>query len=221
MLSNFSVAFRLTLSFLLMGFIVLLLGLLAFNSLSQLRVAGKEIEDHSLPAIQLVGEMNQSFMFIRYLTLRTTLADDNQQIRGYAERIQQTREEMLAAERRFAALPINVAERRVFENLQAETGRYIQAQQTLIEILLAGRRDTAIQHIDDVLIPRASSITQLLGEIVTLNNADAAKAARTSAQTYQLARSVIIAAVVIAALLTALFAWVLSHSILRPVVVVQ
>lgn len=217
MLRNYSIALRLGGSFVLMGLIVLGLGLLAFNSLSELRRDAEILEDDLLPGTQLVGQINHNFMQVRYLTLRSILAETEPQIRDYARRIQQARDNVQQAGERFAALPASAAERQLFESFQAELNRYIQAQQGVIDQLLAGRRSAALVQLDEVLDPVAQKVSQTLLDIVTLNAEAANEAAIHADQVYSRARHVVIVAVLLAAFFTAFLAWVLSRGILGPI----
>lgn len=217
MLRNYSIALRLGGSFVLMGLIVLGLGLLAFNSLSELRRDAEILEDDLLPGTQLVGQINHNFMQVRYLTLRSILAETEPQIRDYARRIQQARDNVQQAGERFAALPASAAERQLFESFQAELNRYIQAQQGVIDQLLAGRRSAALVQLDEVLDPVAQRVSQTLLDIVTLNAEAANEAAIHADQVYSRARHVVIVAVLLAAFFTAFLAWVLSRGILGPI----
>ncbi|AQZ94700.1 methyl-accepting chemotaxis protein [Halopseudomonas phragmitis] len=217
MFRNYSIALRLGGSFVLMGLIVLGLGFLAFKSLSELRRDAEILEADLLPGTQLIGQMNHSFMQVRYFTLRSILAETDQQIRDYARRIQQARDDVQHAGRNFAALPAGAEERQLFESFQAELNRYMQAQQGLIDMLLADRRPAALVELDNVLDPLAHRVSQILLDIVVLNSQVADEAAVHADQVYSRARNVIIAAVLLAAFFTAFLAWVLSQGILRPI----
>ncbi|MCL5042237.1 MAG: methyl-accepting chemotaxis protein [Gammaproteobacteria bacterium] len=217
MLRNFPIAARLGAGFAAIGLIVVILGSLALNSMGNIRDRGQEVDSYWLPNLQMIGGLSQSFMRVRISTLRIVLAETESDINRFDNTTSELMGQMQQNEQRYEALLNSPAERQLLERFKQAKTSYINAQRGLVEHIRAGRTGAAMELVNDVLYPQADAVTQALIALEDYVIAGAGAAANASQAEYNAAVRLVIIAIVLAALLTVILAWVLTLSIVRPI----
>lgn len=97
---NVPVAVRLAGGFAAVALIVLLLGLLAIQGMSNMRAEAEKVEKIWLPSLQSIGGFNQDFMRFRIFTLRAMLAEDPREIQQLDQSMREVLNNLERAEQR-------------------------------------------------------------------------------------------------------------------------
>ncbi|PAU87939.1 methyl-accepting chemotaxis protein [Pseudomonas sp. WN033] len=217
LLRNYSIAARLAAGFAVMAVIVLLLGMLGMREMGQMRQQAEEVDSHWVPGMQLINSFGQSFMRVRIFTLRIMLDEDGSDAARLNTQINEMTRQIDADRQRYAALISYPDEQRLFEQFNRGYESYMAAQREAVDLALNNRFDLAMQHVDRVLNPQADQVTQALLALERYTVEGVGAAADESAASYSSARSMVIVAVILAALLTVLLAWTLTQSIIGPI----
>ncbi|MDF3172120.1 methyl-accepting chemotaxis protein [Pseudomonas sp. ER28] len=213
-LRNINVGTRAVWAFGLMGGIVLLLGLFALKQMGLIRDEASEISRQWLPSITAIGTLNQDTLRIRTHTLRL-LVD-----RSHAEETRATINQLLDG---LQPLEEAYAQSMVLENEKAIFERYLRSRQhfekTLREILQlesSGQLEQSLTLFSTQLGDAASEMSELIRDLVSINNEQALQSARDADEIFGMARAWMIVTIVLAGLLTFLLAWVFTRSIVQP-----
>lgn len=216
-LRNISIATRLAGGFLAMAIVVLLLGVMSFRETDNIHEQTQEIETLWVPSLRELASINQDFMRYRIFTLRSVLSDSTQDIQQQRQRMSTLAQSLGETESAYAAIVIDPAMQRAFEEFRAQRQRYMSAAGELASELDAGNRETALQMLDGQLNPIADAATAQLIRLEELIVAGADAAAERAAHSYRSAIRQIVIAIVVAIALTLLLAWLLTRSIIVPI----
>ena len=216
-LRNVSIATRLAGGFLAMAIVVLLLGIMSFRETDNIHDQTQEIETLWVPSLRELASINQDFMRYRIFTLRSTLSDSAEDIQQQRQRMSTLAQSLGEAESAYAAIVIDPAMRRTYEEFREQRQRYMAAAGELASELDSGNRQGALQMLDGQLNPIADAATAQLIRLEELIVAGADAAAEQAAQSYRSAIRQIIIAIVVAIVLTLVLAWLLTRSIIVPI----
>jgi methyl-accepting chemotaxis protein len=215
-LRNINIAPRAALSFSLIAVIVLLMGLFALNQMSGMRQEALEIDEHWLPSILTLGELDQSMQRTRALTLRLTIQRDNATQRATMAQLQEIRSGLEALHAKYHDLIASSDEQAAFTRFQESQQKYFGEQQQIIARLQAGDSEGAIEVMDGQINSHADAMTSALLSLRAINVQGASAAADYFTVVYERAVLGVIVVIMVAALLTVLLAVFFTRSIVQP-----
>src|SRR5690606_29386134 len=216
-LRNISIAARLTGGSVAMAVVVLLLGFMALRETSSIHDQTIEIEQVWLPNLQELHSLNQNFMRYRIYALRSLLSTDPEDISQQRQRMGTLEQNLMEAEAALDQAITAPHPQRIFDDYHQQRLNYMTVAGEMAVELDAGKRERALQILDQQLNPIADAATAQLIQLETLIIAGANTAAAQSEQSYQSAIRQVILAIVIATALTLLLAWLLTRSIIAPI----
>jgi methyl-accepting chemotaxis protein len=215
-LRNLSIRHRLLAGFSVVGILLLLLGLMSFNAMKQLRQTTVQLESNIVPTLAVLGELNLSFAQMREFTLRLFLLDEPAEQAKQLQKISELNQQIEQDLTKYKVLIAIDGEQQAFDKAYKNYQLYLQGQTRLINLLQQNDRLQATELQDNEMGPLGDQITTGLRELKQLNQDFAATEAKTSLAAFDTMRWQMIGLVVLALLLAAVLATVLTNSITRP-----
>lgn len=213
---NIKIGIRLALGFGILALILLVQGIFGLGSMSSMNNQTKEMTGIWIPALNAVADLNLALMRYRVNTLRLVV-DANPAAVARAEANLRTRDQELEqALSAFERVITEPEERPLFEKLKQVKSSYIQNGGRVLAAMKAGDTRSAVTIVDTELNVLADEMTKLLLELGKINRDGAEESAQASAEAYSGAQTLVIVSIVIALLITAVLAIVVSRSIVIP-----
>ncbi|MBX8487710.1 methyl-accepting chemotaxis protein [Pseudomonas cichorii] len=215
-LRNLGIASRATLGFALIALIVVLLGLLSLQKLQSLNQSSSDIGKVWLTSTRLLGEMADTttrFRTMSYFILVNRSKADVDKAEARLNTLTQKANQIADS---YTSLISTPEEAETFKQFKGALQSYLQAQDRLRKISLAGDTDQINGLIVGDLKVYSDQMAPLLEKLIALNTAGANKAVEDASDQYQNSRFIIVGMIIAAALLTVLLAVLLTRSIVRP-----
>lgn len=211
---NMNVSRRSALGFGLIGATLILLGLFAIQKMSQMRAEAEQLSDVWLPSIVALGELNQHTLRTRIHTLRLVL--DPSRVEENRATLSEFREGLRQYEEAYQRTINLPREQELFENYRRARKAYENVLAEVTELERQGQVEAAIEVIGSKLNAAGTELNESLHTMVAFNGEQSMLSAQTSAEIFQTSRMWMIVTLVVAALITALLAWVFTRSIVQP-----
>lgn len=215
-LRNLPIRNRLLAGFSMIGALLLLLGLMSFNAMKQLRQTTVQLETNIIPTLVELAELNLNVTRIQEFTLRLFLAENSAERAEPLSKITELKSLIEQEMRRYEKLIVIDGEQQVFDEVNKNYQLYLQGQAQVISLLEQGDQAKAVDLQDHQMGPVANQITAGLQRLMQLNSEFAKTEAATSQAAFEQQRWQSILLVVFALLLAAVLATVLTNSIIRP-----
>ena len=214
-LRNLKIAPRAGLGFASLALLMLILGVFSLLQMGQMQRQSAEVNDNWLPSIQSLGEMSQSILRIRALTLRLLVNRDAQSLSQNEQRLQALKTELEDAQQRYEKL-IGDTERAAYERFKQAQSSYLSEQQQIVALSRQDQLDEALAVANGPLGQHADAMAKALTELTELNQRGAATAAEESNAAYGSAVRMVLGMLLVAASVTLVLAVMLTRSIVRP-----
>lgn len=215
-LRNIGIAPRAGLGFGLVAFLLLCVGVFSLTQMSRMDMASKDVGGNWVPSVTTLNEINQAVLRQRIHTLRlTTLTDEAALAKSKASLTELTGQiTELSAE--YEKYLTGQEETKLFNDVKRLYGIYQASQKQVTDYVAQGRMEDALDYLSQTLVNDAEALMSSLRVLNDFNSQGINSATQSSSDTYDGARLTVIAAIVIAAMVTALLAWLLIRSIVQP-----
>ncbi|CRM70978.1 methyl-accepting chemotaxis protein [Pseudomonas sp. 58 R 12] len=212
-----NIAPRAFLGFSLIGALMLILGLFALSQMSKIRAAGDDIAINGVPSFQTLNALTVTGVRMRVLSHRL-LTDrepniQNRTIELLAEQNQQLNQSQAA----YAKLISSPVEQSDYNDYMRLMGEYRKIETRLVTLSRAGDLQELTRVLNAESAANAEQINVALGKLTDFNNAQLAIINQSAADQYSSAFNCVVGLLIIASLLTMLFAWLLTKSITQPI----
>ncbi|WP_313224551.1 methyl-accepting chemotaxis protein [Stutzerimonas nitrititolerans] len=216
MMRHYNIAARSAVCFSIVALLVIALGTFALIQMKSIRAATIDIGANKLPSYEALGEINEKMLRMRIVSFRLFVDREAADLAESARRSKELAEQLRKARTTYEALIDNDIERAQFERFDAALERYFDINEKLLALSDEGR----ISDIQQLLGTNYKALSDQLGEQVTklveINKAGAAESGKKATSDYELSISVVLGVMLAAAALTALLAFALTRSIVRP-----
>ncbi|WP_313104226.1 methyl-accepting chemotaxis protein [Stutzerimonas nitrititolerans] len=216
MMRHYNIAVRSAVCFSIVALLVIALGTFALIQMKSIRAATIDIAANKLPSYEALGEINEKMLRMRIVSFRLFVDREAADLAESARRSKELAEQLRKARTTFEALIDNDIERAQYERFDAALERYFDINEKLLALSDEGR----ISDIQQLLGTTYKALSDQLGEQVTklveINKAGAAESGKKATSDYELSISVVLGVMLAAAALTALLAFALTRSIVRP-----
>ncbi len=216
-LRNMNIAPRAFLGFAFIGALMLFLGVFALNQMSKIRGATEDITLSSVPSIRALDEFTQLTLRLRVLSYRllTNREPDVQQktLEAFELRNQQIR----TAQGVYEKLIESSEERSTYNEYVSLLGQYHQIEERMKSLSRANHVDELRSLLNTELLSNSEQVNAVLTRLLDLNNKMALATNQEAEDQYNAAFNLVVGLLVIATLLTLLFAWLLTRSITLPI----
>jgi len=216
-LRTMNIAPRAFLGFSLIGALMLILGLFALSQMSKIRAAGDDVAQNGVPSFQNLNALTVAGIRMRVLSYRL-LTDrepdaQNRTLELFAEQNQQLNKSQAA----YAKLISSPAEQSDYDDYVRLLAEYRKIETRLVSLSRAGNLEDLTRLLNAESAANAEQINVALGKLTDFNNAQLAIINQSAADEYSSAFNLVVGLLIIASLLTMLFAWLLTKSITHPI----
>ncbi|OIN43612.1 methyl-accepting chemotaxis protein [Pseudomonas azotoformans] len=216
-LRNMNIAPRAFLGFAFIGALMLFLGVFALNQMSKIRGATEDITLSSVPSIRALDEFTQLTLRLRVLSYRllTNREPDVQQktLEAFELRNQQIR----TAQGIYEKLIESPEERSTYDEYVRLLGQYHQIEERMKSLSRANQVEELRSLLNTELLSNSEQVNAVLTRLLDLNNKMALATNKDAEDQYNMAFNMVVSLLVVATLLTLLFAWLLTRSITLPI----
>ncbi|SHM56860.1 methyl-accepting chemotaxis protein [Pseudomonas asturiensis] len=212
-----NIAPRAFLGFSLIGALMLILGLFALSQMSKIRAAGDDVAKVGVPSFQTLNALTVTGVRMRVLSYRL-LTDrepnaQNRTIELLAEQNQQLNKLQAA----YAKLISSPEEQSDYNDYMRLMDDYRKIETRLVTLSRAGNLQELTLVLSAESAANSEQINVALSKLTDFNNAQLAIINQSSADDYSSAFNLVVGLLIIASLLTMLFAWLLTKSITQPI----
>ncbi|WP_349973647.1 methyl-accepting chemotaxis protein [Pseudomonas caspiana] len=216
-LRSMNIAPRAFLGFALIGTLMLILGVFALTQMSKIRTAGDQVAQNSVPSIQSLNGLTVAGIRMRVLSYRllTNREQDVQDktIELFAARNKQISEAQAVYEKLIEA----PEEKAAYNEFVQLLGEYRQIEARVIALSRAGKVDEMARLLNAESASNSDKMNVVLARLADLNTRQLTVTNQAAADEYSSAFNLVVGLLIIATVLTMLFAWLLTNSITRPI----
>ncbi|MEY2685676.1 MAG: Methyl-accepting chemotaxis protein, partial [Pseudomonadota bacterium] len=194
----------------------MLFGGFAVQRLSTVNDASTEITENWLPSVRQVGEMVSLLHYTRSQDYQLAIAQDDKERAEVTQRIAADREEMAKVQASYRKLISSPEEQALYDRFEAHLKNYWVGQKKLEGFVASSMADEARDELVGESREAYRSAVAVLNDLIKLNDAGAQKASTDADVVYAQSRNMIMAAMLVVLALGALFAVLISRSIVGP-----
>jgi len=216
MLRQLSIALRAGIGFGVVALLVFLLGGFSLQQMSTMQRESQEVNEHWLPAIIQLSELNQEFLRIRAATLRLLVADTQAQQQTAVTAIDAVKQAFRSAREKAEPLIRTPEGRKIITGFDQAMADYERYQTQIVELALQGDQEGARALTRGELNQHADAASKAVRELIEFSRGKALEAARLSDDTASQAFNGVVVALLLAAILTVALAILLTRSIVQP-----
>ena len=216
-LRKLNIAPRALLGFALISLLMIILGVFALGQMSKIRTAGENIERNSLPSITSLDEFTQLTLRLRVLSYRLLLNREPDVQQKTLQLFEMRNEQISKAQARYEKLIADPEEQATYDEYKRLLGQYRQLESRMKTLSVAGQVEQLRDLLNSDLLSNSEQMNAVLDKLVKINTAQTRKVNEAAATEYSSAFVLVIVMLVIATILTFLFAWLLTRSITSPI----
>ncbi|CRM14100.1 hypothetical protein [Pseudomonas sp. 31 R 17] len=212
-----NIAPRAFLGFSLIGALMLILGLFALSQMSKIRAAGDDIAINGVPSFQTLNALTVTGVRMRVLSHRL-LTDREPNIQNRTiELLEEQNQQLNKLQAAYAKLISSPVEQSDYNDYMRLMGEYRKIETRLVTLSRAGDLQELTRVLNAESAANAEQINVALNKLTDFNNGQLAIINQSAADQYSSAFNWVVGLLIIASLLTMLFAWLLTRSITQPI----
>ena len=216
-LRNMNIAPRALLGFALIGILMIVLGVFSLTQMGKIRHAGEAIEQNSIPSITALDEMTQMTLRLRVLSYRLLLNRETDVQQKTLQLFDQRNQQMDDAKTRYEKLISSSEEQAAFDNYKSLIAQYRQLESRMRTLSAANQVLEFRALINTQMQDNSEQVNAALEKLIKINTTQTAATNDEAAGQYSSAFVLVISMLVFATVLTFLFAWLLTRSIVKPI----
>ncbi|WNW12231.1 methyl-accepting chemotaxis protein [Pseudomonas sp. DTU_2021_1001937_2_SI_NGA_ILE_001] len=216
-LRKMNIAPRAFLGFALIGALMLILGVFALLQMSKIRGATEALAQDSVPAIRELNRINEITLRMRVLSYRLLVNRDPASQQKNQELLVMRNQQLDQARKAYEPLLDKPQERAMFKEYLDLLAGYRQLEERMRSLSANGDLESVSRLLNSEMTDNADRINAVLGRLVESHTQELGATTADAEQQYQHAFDLVVGLLVIATLLTLLFAWRLTRSITEPI----
>nr|WP_296247735.1 methyl-accepting chemotaxis protein [Pseudomonas sp. UBA4194] len=216
-LRNMNIAPRALLGFALIGILMIVLGVFSLTQMGKIRHAGEAIEQSSIPSIIALDEMTQMTLRLRVLSYRLLLNREPDVQQKTLQLFDQRNQQMDDAKARYEKLIDSSEEQAAFDDYKNLIVQYRQLESRMRTLSAANQVLEFRALINTQMQDNSEQVNAALDKLVKINTAQTTVTNEQAAGQYSSAFVLVVSMLVFATVLTFLFAWLLTRSIVKPI----
>ena len=216
-LRTMNIAPRAFLGFALIGTLMLILGVFALTQMSKIREAGDEVARNSVPSIQSLDRLTEISIRLRVLSYRL-LINREPEIQEKTFGLFASRNKQISeAQAVYEKLISSPEEQAAYNDYVRLLGDYRQLEERIKSASRAGRLDELSKLLNEDSLANSDQMNTVLAKLVEINGRQLTQTNQAAADQYSSAFNLVVGMLIIATVLTMLFAWLLTRSITQPI----
>jgi methyl-accepting chemotaxis protein len=216
-LRNINIAPRAFLGFSLIGVLMLILGIFALMQMSSIRTSGLQVSQNTLPSIRNLDKLVEHSVRLRVLSYRLLVTRDPAIQEKIIDLITKRDQMVTDAQTVYEKLIDSPEERATYNQFLQLVSQYRPLEDRMKSLSRANKYDELATLLSVDLQENSDQMNVILTKLVDINTNQMKAADAQGADEYSLAFNMVVGLLIIATVLTLLFAWLLTNSITRPV----
>jgi methyl-accepting chemotaxis protein len=216
-LRNMNIAPRALLGFSLISVLMIVLGVFSLSQMSHIRAAGEKIENNTVPSITSLDEMTQLTLRLRVLSYRLLLNREADTQQKTVQLFDQRNEQINQAQARYEKLISNAEEQAAYNDYKRLLGEYRQLEARMKGLSASGQVDALRDMLNGDMLSNSEQVNAVLDKLVKINSEQTIAINQEAKDEYRSAFAWVVGLLIVATLLTFLFAWLLTRSIVKPI----
>ncbi|MDT3715995.1 methyl-accepting chemotaxis protein [Pseudomonas soli] len=216
-LRNMNIAPRALLGFAVIGVLMLGLGIFSLIQMGNIRQAGVTIEEVSVPSIKTLDELTALNLRLRTLSYRLLLNREPATQQDTLRLLDERNAQIDKARRAYEPLVTAADEKAAFDQYGLLLNQYRQLEARMRSLSQAGDLDALRELLNRDLLDNSEQINKVMDALVRINTEQTSATNAQAAEQYSGAFALVISLLVAATVLTLLFAFLLTRSIVKPI----
>ncbi|HEY0287269.1 MAG TPA: methyl-accepting chemotaxis protein [Pseudomonas sp.] len=216
-LRNMNIAPRAFLGFSIIGLLMLILGVFALVQMSLINNNAVQITANTVPSIKSLDSLNDASMRLRVLSYRLLVNRNDSDIQKTIERLASRNKQIDDAQNSYVKLISGDDERAAYDQYLTLLAEYRQLENQMKALSQANKLDELSNLVNVSLQNNSDQMNTVLTQLVEINTQQMNRASSSASTQYSSAITLVVALLIIATVLTLLFAWLLTNSITRPI----
>lgn len=218
MIRQISIGLRASIAFGLIGILILILGIFALNRIGVIDNEITIITDKQMPALDNVNDINRDFLLVRIHSANvSSYINDADRLATYKARLSDAIDSLKRNQSEYESVIEDSQAQKLFNEYQALDKEYWQLNDQFDQLVDAGLTDAIASIRENSILPLTNKITEKLAELHSRESVLIDEAASDAHGVAANANLAVIIVLIVAIALLALFAIVLTRSIVRPI----
>ncbi len=213
---NYSIRTRLLAGFILMGFLLLLLGGFSLRSMAELRYATQELESNTVPSILRIGELRDEVAQYRIIALRYLLSTTEVARNNEKQKLTELNDTFNATQQAYTKLISIDGEQEEFSTLIAYIQTYRQTLQQVMALVDQAQVAQAQQLQMTEMASTAQKMSDSLNKLQQLNQTFASQSSAEAKDSFDHIFLLTVVEIVLAFAVSIMMAALLTRSITKP-----
>ncbi|WP_341961450.1 methyl-accepting chemotaxis protein [Pseudomonas sp. RC10] len=216
-LRNMNIAPRAFFSFALIGALMLFLGIFSLTQMSKIRSEGNEIAKNTVPSIRSLDKMIDTSVRLRVLSFRLLVNRDPAVQQKTLDAMTSRFQQMGIAQAVYEKLPTTADEKTNYAEFKQLLIQYRQLEDRMRALSQDGKTEELARLLNVDLQENSDKMNAVLSKLVEINSKESDAANAAAGEQYNMAFNMVVGLLILATVLTLLFAWLLTNSITRPI----
>ncbi|MFJ5299777.1 methyl-accepting chemotaxis protein [Pseudomonas sp. NPDC088368] len=216
-LRNMNIAPRAFFSFALIGALMLFLGIFSLTQMSKIRSEGNEIAKNTVPSIRSLDKMIDTSVRLRVLSFRLLVNRDPAVQQKTLDSMTSRFQQMGIAQAVYEKLPTTADEKTNYAEFKQLLTQYRQLEDRMRALSQDGKTEELARLLNVDLQENSDKMNAVLSKLVEINSKESDAANASAGEQYNMAFNMVVGLLILATVLTLMFAWLLTNSITRPI----
>ncbi len=216
-LRNLNIAPRAFLGFAVIGLLMLILGVFALSQMNKINNANVAMATKSMPSIKALDKLTEGSIRLRVLSYRLMLNRDPDTLQKTTELFAMRNKQIDDARTIYAKMISAPEEQSAYDQYVKLLNDYRQLESRMKTLSQANDMTELTRLLSADLQTNSDQMNVVLAKLIEMNTQQVNEASATATQQYSTAFTMVVTLLIIATVLTVLFAWLLTNSITRPI----
>lgn len=218
MIRQLSIGVRASAAFGLIGILTLILGIFALNRMVAIESQLNFIANEQVPALDNVNDLDREFLRVRIHSANVaTYVNDAARLTEYQKSLQGAIDSLQRNQEEYEATIADEKARKLFKEYMVLDKEFWKLNDQFERLVDAGLTDAIASIRENNILPLTDKISKKLDELIAREMALIDDAKAQAHDVSATANTAVIVALVIVIALLAIFAWILTTSIVKPI----